>query len=434
MDSLRNMLGKSMMLIDAGNVHSLKKGGRYDREAGFIIDVMNRQDYDLSVLGPKDFVLADSSLRPMLKQSKFKWIGSNFPSKDRPRGVRDYVIQKVDGVKVGVFSYVDPGYRQNNMDSSRVTDNLVETARYLREKCDVVVLVAHTNNREPEPLAQRVPEVDLLVLGGVTNPWRTMKQDSTVYIGNSGDRGRHIARFELLLNREKSIVESKYELVKLKHEVPRDPEVVRQMEDFAANEERIRREELETMRLAKLAELGIDPRDTAGQDSPYSYVGEKECRTCHLDYYNSYRRTSHARAFSDLIRARKSHDEDLIPRHVTGYLEKSGFINKKETSNLYNVQCEACHGRASEHVAQKGEALETLIQDPAQTCAKCHGPEHDPDFDLAEALKSVHDVSSVIKADRKIISRDKNSPVQPGKAPPGLSNKASTKATKGGGK
>lgn len=229
MDSLRNMLGKSMMLIDAGNVHSLKKGGRYDREAGFIIDVMNRQDYDLSVLGPKDFVLADSSLRPMLKQSKFKWIGSNFPSKDRPRGVRDYVIQKVDGVKVGVFSYVDPGYRQNNMDSSRVTDNLVETARYLREKCDVVVLVAHTNNREPEPLAQRVPEVDLLVLGGVTNPWRTMKQDSTVYIGNSGDRGRHIARFELLLNREKSIVESKYELVKLKHEVPRDPEVVRQM-------------------------------------------------------------------------------------------------------------------------------------------------------------------------------------------------------------
>lgn len=419
MDSLRRMLGKSMLLIDGGNLHSIKKDAEVDRDAGFIIEIMNQQNYDVGVLGPKDFLLPDSSRRKLLDAASFDWVGSNYLPGERPAGVSESWIQKIDGVKVGVFSFVDPSWNTNSVTEEQVLDNLEQVAGQLRKTCDVVVLVAHSSSREPENLAKRVDGlVDVMLLGGVTTPWTKPRVEGGVNIGNSGDRGRQIARFDLLLNREKAIVAADYSLVKLEHDVPRDPVVAQRMLDFAEEQQLIKRAELEQARLAKLAEIGMKAADMPGADSPHRYVGEKECRECHQQIYAAWRTTQHGRAFSDLIRARESHLDEKVRRTTTGWMESSGYVDRRQSSHLYNVQCESCHGRGSAHVDSKGEMLDTLI-DPATTCAGCHDSQQDPDFDLHAGLAMAHDISDVPAA-----KSAQPSSTRPGFSPLGEKRKA----------
>ena len=406
------MFGKNMMLLDAGNLYSLKRGGEQDREVGFIIEIMNQQDYDVIGLGPKDVMLPDSILKPMLQSTDFAWVGSNYQQGIAPKSVRDFYVRKVDGVKVGVFTWVDPSYSANSMDSSRVTDDLEEAVRRFRRKCDVLVMMAHTSNRQPEDLISRVPEVDIVLLGGVSNPWNTARRVGETYVGNSGDRGRHIARFELLLNREKRIVDSKYVLIKLDHDMPRDPEVAQMMEDFKDRQEQEKLREIEQHRQERLSELNLDERSLPWHDSDYRFVGERECRTCHREVQRAYKQTSHARAFSDLIRDRQSGDESKLRRCVTGYMVESGYLNRRDTPYLYNVQCEACHGPGSAHVDSKGGELQTLA-DPRETCFHCHSPEQDPDFDLESSLPLVHDVSALTNPNQSELQRSGLSSTQP---------------------
>jgi hypothetical protein len=413
-DSLREVFGKSMLLVDCGNIHSLKKKDVNLRDAEFILDIMNHQGYDVSSFGPKDFHLVDSTRTQLVAAADFDWVGTNYAENLRPKDVREFVIKKVDGLKVGLFSWVDPNYRSNGIDSTQLVDNLQATVKSLRSKCDVLVMIAHTSNREPEPIAQLVPEVDLMILGGVSGPWSAARQDSTVWIGNSGDRGRHIAQFELLLNRNKEIVETQYSLLKLIHDMPRDPDVVDMMLKYTEKQKAQKLAQLEIKRLQRVSELGLELEDIHGNDLPFAFTGEKECRTCHMKIYNAWRRTNHGRAFSDLIRARESHVEKKVKRTVTGYMERTGYLNRTETNHLYNVQCESCHGRGSAHVASEGLNNEGLV-DPETTCVLCHAPDMDPDFDLRSALKSVHDVSQDLPKGQvspggKIASKGKPSP------------------------
>jgi hypothetical protein len=411
------MFGKSMILVDAGNVHSQKKGELIDREAQFILDIMNQQDYDVSSFGPKDYLLAEDVRNDIVKKANFDWVGSNYPDTSSVAGVKDFYVQKVDGVKVGFLSYIDPLNRTNNLSADQLKDNLEASVAKLRPKCDVLVLIAHTSPRGPEEYVKRVPDVDVVILGGVTSPWTKHRTEGKTVIGNSGDRGRHIARFELLLNREKEIVNTKYEVVKLDNKIPRDEATKVQMEEFSVNQEKVKMANLEKMRQEKLAELNIDPGTMPGENSNLKYMGEKECRTCHKEHNTAFRRTAHSRAFSDLIRGKQSHLDDKVKRAVTGYLEKTGYIDRRETAHLYNVQCEACHGRASAHVISEGKELETLL-DPKLSCDGCHSDE--PDFDLTTALTQVHDLNA-------------NPPVVPkASRNPAISNRAQPKSAVSG--
>jgi len=352
--------------------------------------MMNRQKYDVSVLGPKDHALKDSVRASLLAGAAFPWVGTNFTEVGRPKGVQEVWIQKVDGVKVGLFSYIDPSWVANNAKSDFITDNLESTARELKKKCDVVALVCYTDVNSPEPVARRVNGlVDVMILGGVNSPWMTPRREGGVTIGNSGDRGRHIARFDLLLNREKKLVATDYQVVVLAHDMPVDPAVTLIMDEFKAEQDRVRMANLEKLRQEKLASLNIDPASLPGADSPLAFVGEKECRDCHTNEHASWRQSMHGRTFSDLIRNRESEQEMKVKRAVTGWMETTGYVDRRESSHLYNVQCESCHGRGSEHVRTKGAALETLVK-PETTCFACHSPEQTPNFDLATGLKMAH--------------------------------------------
>ena len=52
---------------------------------------------------------------------------------------------------------------------------------------------------------------------------------------------------------------------------------------------------------------------------------------------------------------------------------------------LWNVQCEACHGMGTKHVRDG-----TMRPVPESVCLSCHTPEWTPEWDYAEAVKLIN--------------------------------------------
>jgi hypothetical protein len=84
------------------------------------------------------------------------------------------------------------------------------------------------------------------------------------------------------------------------------------------------------------------------------YVGEAACRDCHKAIADFVATLPHARAYATLERKQSEFDLECVGCHVTGWRKPGGFDHPAAVGNLKNVQCEACHGPGSDHVAQGG--------------------------------------------------------------------------------
>lgn len=127
------------------------------------------------------------------------------------------------------------------------------------------------------------------------------------------------------------------------------------------------------------------------------YVGDnaKICGLCHADQVKAWKEWPMAKAWDDLSAEEKT-KEECVKCHVTGYGEPGGFVSEKETPKLVNVQCEACHGPAGEHmkvpITDKEAKLDTVIMPTEKTCEGCHKEKDNPylkEFIFEERLKEL---------------------------------------------
>lgn len=128
-----------------------------------------------------------------------------------------------------------------------------------------------------------------------------------------------------------------------------------------------------------------------------TFVGTKECASCHLDQYLAWKGTKHAKNF-EILPAKYREDKSCLKCHATAHGEKTGFENVKTTPNLAGTSCEACHGPGSKHVAiakefgtkklddgEKAYVKSTIYKvQPKNVCAECHaaqGHKKHPPYD-----------------------------------------------------
>jgi len=133
------------------------------------------------------------------------------------------------------------------------------------------------------------------------------------------------------------------------------------------------------------------PTDPAGNQGS-EYIGEAACKKCHMKDHREWKKTKHALAWEALpekYRNMEAKEEGTgklcISCHVTGWGEKSGFVDPATSAHLTGVQCEACHGPGSKHkeAGQKvldekrtkfneGEPTFTTLR--TSNCSNCHNP------------------------------------------------------------
>lgn len=112
------------------------------------------------------------------------------------------------------------------------------------------------------------------------------------------------------------------------------------------------------------------------------YVGQAVCLACHAPTAAFIAKDLHSRAWKTLQDGSKTKDLDCVPCHVTGFGQPGG-TTLSHLGELTAVQCEACHGPGSLHVAAPAKGLKSsLTPIAASTCLGCHTPQHAPRFEF----------------------------------------------------
>jgi hypothetical protein len=131
--------------------------------------------------------------------------------------------------------------------------------------------------------------------------------------------------------------------------------------------------------LAEVPPIGIRLRERLNA----SYVGATDCAPCHAAETEQWRGTSHASAFATMLERRRQGVPGCFACHVTGYRQPGGYKRITDLA-LRHVQCEACHGPGSRHIAEP--ARDNIVRLPGlAVCRECHNTKHsdmtDENFD-----------------------------------------------------
>jgi len=113
--------------------------------------------------------------------------------------------------------------------------------------------------------------------------------------------------------------------------------------------------------------------------TPY-YVGDAACNTCHSGIHSDWENTAHSLAWESLMTS--GHPASYCyPCHAVGYEPQpnsgnSGY-DEVPIEKFVNVQCENCHGPASDHISDPTN-VDMMVSYDAENCGKCHEGEHHP--------------------------------------------------------
>lgn len=124
------------------------------------------------------------------------------------------------------------------------------------------------------------------------------------------------------------------------------------------------------------------------------FVGASKCVGCHEEATRFWEQTRHSHAYDTLAKAKKQFSLDCVQCHVTGWQQPGGVcrIDRTEAGGpaveghglgRRDVQCEACHGPGSAHVAD-GTGKFIRAQVPASFCMRCHEAANSPHFNDAK--------------------------------------------------
>ncbi|MGC4116676.1 MAG: multiheme c-type cytochrome [Myxococcales bacterium] len=158
-----------------------------------------------------------------------------------------------------------------------------------------------------------------------------------------------------------------WQLLKVSPETPGDEAVGRVVARFATD----------VARLAAAA--GPEKPCASARMGQPVYIGvEGRCAGCHPSASAHWKASAHARALDSLSTAGRARDLECARCHLTGLFAPGGTCSVEAPKGREGVQCEGCHGPASQHAEAPARGLLDVTE---QTCRACHTSDHDPGFD-----------------------------------------------------
>ncbi|MCX6344752.1 MAG: multiheme c-type cytochrome [Armatimonadetes bacterium] len=309
------------------------------------------------------------------------------------------VITSRNGLRVGVMGLMDkstvPALLEKTIGYT-VTDPKAALAKYLpslRKQCDMVVLVYHGGNASAEKFAafkgvdivlctHRVDK-DILFPSTESNEVDALvdKRGSTYLVKAGTKENWCLGRLDITLGANSKPTSIKHKLIYLDRRYTEDPIMLKVYNAYSGNVTKaVLTESKKFLDQAEviLVKRGLNPDDMRKRLRKSPYATSEACKDCHSEVYEKWSASRHARAIDNLKDTRQEYDPECVTCHVTGAVTRNGYVYYKETPELANVQCEACHGPALEHSKSPKKGFGTVDE---QTCRSCHTEERNPDFD-----------------------------------------------------
>jgi len=353
-------------------------------KAALYMKAYNMMGYDAFTPGELDLSLGIDDLIKMSQQAEFPFLAANLLNSQSNEPIfKSYVIQEIKeirGMKVGIFGLISNRFSSGGPPGGREKFKFVDpidTAQkvvgFLKPQCRVIVALAHLEVDEERMLADKVQGIDFIVNGHRTHAQAVPQLIKHTQIFVAGARGEFLGQADLFHQRMK--LYSRFQLIPLKPDYYEKPEVKVMVSEL--------KNEMESaLQPEEKAELGQGPTSSPEMIFPplLSFVGEKECQTCHPREHEHWATTAHARAYHTLVKKDKISDPSCLSCHTTGRNSP-----KNANSRFENVQCEACHGSAGGHPDRR-KALERVDEDD---CRKCHNPTNSPNFNYDTYVQKI---------------------------------------------
>lgn len=210
-----------------------------------MIDLMNRCGFTLSTMGNHEFDLGQETFNKRQKQACFPFISCNIDASGATlKQPKAYYILKAGKVRIPVLGIVELG--QNGLPDShpsrlgglKFTDGIQKAKEftYLKDKYGMLIALTHLGVESDEPLAQAMPQLDVIIGGHSHTTITTPMMVNGVMIVQTGSGLKNVGKVTLTVQNGK-ITDRKYELIPLASVKKGDPAVQAAIDKYNDNEE-----------------------------------------------------------------------------------------------------------------------------------------------------------------------------------------------------
>lgn len=353
--------------------------------ADYVCQAFGLLEYDAIGLGEKDFVFGAGYLREKADEFGLPFVSTNALDKKTMEPLFDpYIIREREGYTVGFLSVISPERHiiaqveqdllKYDIELRDPTEAVLEYLPEVREKADVVVLLSHCGIETSKYLAEDV-DVDVVVVGHYPAVQNNPEKIGNAIFAMCGSKSDRFGRLDLTLTEDRSeIAEFSGDVFRVLKTGDTHGELAALGAEWDQAVKELRRE----LQLANQRKREEQQRQASADDihARNGVFGAESCKSCHQPVYDSWMETPHATAFASLAEADAWDNPECIGCHITGVEQKHYVADVNVAPEIWNVQCEECHGSGSLH-ARDG----SYVTQGKATCMKCHDPENSPDFD-----------------------------------------------------
>lgn len=157
------------------------------------VDLLNQANYDVVTIGNNEGItLAHDDLYHLYDDATFDVVCSNLNStiSKNPDWLNHHtILETKSGVKLGflgITAAFNPYYNLLGWHVDSYNDVLVEQLPKLKEKVDIVVLLSHVGINEDQLIAQKYPDIDVIIGGHTHHLFRTGEYVNDVLITAAG--------------------------------------------------------------------------------------------------------------------------------------------------------------------------------------------------------------------------------------------------------
>jgi 2',3'-cyclic-nucleotide 2'-phosphodiesterase (5'-nucleotidase family) len=368
---IRNLGGydnPNLIHVDAGGFSNFySSSGKI--KSNTLMDLHDLMKVDAVNITERELANDADAFQNAIKGRSTPYISANIISKDGSAAFKPYTIAIKNHMSVAIIGIANSGKRSwelNDGNALTIADPIESINNIMNSltSIDAYVILTDLPRAKLQPLLEAVEGIDL-VLGAdgysVTHEPQIIAGVPVIY---AGKQGQYLGSMKLNITDDKIIIRD-HNLLHLNDEFPEDKKVREIV--HAALQQVAKSEE------AERAEFGILVEQTTDL-----YTGYFACGSCHQEHVKQWRSTKHASAYQGLHSGVRKPDNTCLPCHTTG-MGDGGFVDKRVTGYLTNVQCESCHGFGRDHVANP-ENVAMPKKVTKDSCSECHDIAKSPDF------------------------------------------------------
>ena len=212
-DSLRTV-DPHLILLSAGDNRTGNPYNDKHEHTGYpMTALMNKIGFNATAIGNHEFDGRHDGLRYIINNSRFKHLCANISVDDTCRlHIFPYTFLDVEGVKIGIIGSIQintnhiPDSHPDNLHGMTFhpIDSILPSYRWMRDQCDVLVLLSHDGYETNLDTADKYPWIDV-ILGGHSH---TLMQDNFfrngVLITQAKSKLSHAAIVDIDVDKERS--------------------------------------------------------------------------------------------------------------------------------------------------------------------------------------------------------------------------------------